>query len=194
LPVKPNNPGRKILSRIPLADIDQQTEAIREFTARRGALNVFGVLANAPAVFSGWTQLVDELFDSPTFTVRTREVFILRVARLQNSRYELSQHIDIARDAGLTEAQISAIVETEDFDAAGFTDTERVLLDVVAELCSTHRLGDRSFANAHAVLGDEALTELLMLVGCYYGLALLLNAVDVDVDTETRFRPSGETR
>lgn len=177
------------MSRIPPADIDQQTEAIREFTARRGALNVFGVLANAPAVFAGWTQMVEELFESPTFSVRTREVVILRVARLQDCRYELSQHIGIARDAGLTEAQISAIVETEDFDAAGFTDIERVLLDIVTELCGTHRLSDQSFANAHAVLGDEALTELLMLVSCYYGLALVLNALDVDVDAESRFRP-----
>jgi 4-carboxymuconolactone decarboxylase len=177
------------MSRIPLADIDQQTDVVREFTVRRGALNVFRVLANAPDVFAGWTQMVDELFDSPTFTLHTRELVILRVARLQDSRYELSQHIGIARDAGLTEAQISAIVETEDFDAAGFTDTEHLLLDVVTELCSTHRLSDQSFANAHAVLGDEALTELLMLVSCYYGLALVLNAVDVDVDVESRFRP-----
>jgi 4-carboxymuconolactone decarboxylase len=177
------------MSRIPLADIDQQTESIREFTARRGRLNVFRVLANAPDVFVGWTQLVDELFDSPTFTLRLREVIILRVARLQDSRYELSQHIGIAHDAGLTDGQISAIVETEDFDAAGFTDTERLLLDVVTELCSTHRLSDASFARAQAMLGDEALTELLMLVGCSYGLALVLNAVDVDVDTEIRLRP-----
>ena len=127
------------MSRIPLIDIDQQNDAIRNFTPRRGALNVFRVLANAPDVFAGWTQLVDELFDSPTFTLRTREVVILRVARLQNSRYELGQHIGNARDAGLTEVQISAITETEDFDAAGFTDTERVLLDVVTELCGTHR-------------------------------------------------------
>jgi 4-carboxymuconolactone decarboxylase len=182
------------MSRIPLVDIDQQTEAIREFTARRGALNVFRVLANAPDVFAGWTQMVDELFDSTTFTLRTRELVILRVARLQDSRYELSQHIGIASDAGLTEAQISAIVETEDFHTAGFTDTERLLLDVVTELCSTRQLSDQSFAKAHAVLGDAALTELLMLVSCYYGLALVLNAVDVDVDTESRFRPAGEAR
>jgi 4-carboxymuconolactone decarboxylase len=182
------------MSRIPLADIDQQSEPIREFVARRGALNVFRVLANAPGVFTGWTQMVDELFDSPTFTLRTREVVILRVARLQNSRYELSQHIDIARDAGLTETQISAIVETEDFDAAGFTDNERVLLDVVTELCSTHRLSDESFAAGHTMLGDEAFTELLMLVGCYFGLALVVNAVDVDTDTETRFRPVRDAR
>jgi 4-carboxymuconolactone decarboxylase len=182
------------MSRIPLVAVDQQSEPIREFLARRGALNVFRTLANAPDVFVGWTQMVDELFDSPTFTLRTRELVILRVARLQNSRYELSQHIGIARDAGLTEQQISAIVETDDFDAADFDDTDRVLLDMVTELCSTRRLGDESFARVRNLLGDQGITEVLMLVSCYYGLALVLNAVDVDIDSDARFQPGGEAR
>ena len=88
--------------------IDQQPEPIREFMARRGNLNVFRLLANAPHVFAGWTQMVDELFDSPTFSLRMREVIILRVAHLQGSRYELGQHTGIARAAGLTEQQINA--------------------------------------------------------------------------------------
>ena len=73
--------------------------------------------------------MVDELFDSPTFSLRMREVIILRVAHLQGSRYELSQHVAIARGAGLTEQQINAIVDTDDLDAAGFSHTERVVLD-----------------------------------------------------------------
>lgn len=168
------------MSRIPLVAVDQQPDAIREFMARRGELNVFRMLANAPDVFVGWTQMVDELFDSPTFAPRTRELVILRVARLQNSRYELSRHIEIARGAGLTERQISAIVETDDFDE--FAGNERVLLDVVSELCTTRRLSDESFARAHTIFGDEGVTELLMLVSSHYGLALVLNAVDVEVD------------
>ncbi len=168
------------MSRIPLVDVEQQTEPVRDFIARSGGLNVLRVLANAPDVFMGWAQMVGELFDSPTFTPRTRELVILRVARLQNSRYELGHHIRMAFDAGLTEVQISAIVETDDFD--DFDDTERVLLDVVTELCGTHRLGDASFARARTIFGDDGITELLMLVSCYYGLALVLNAVDVEVD------------
>jgi 4-carboxymuconolactone decarboxylase len=168
------------MSRIPLVPVEQQVAPIREFMARRGALNVYRVLANAPDVFVGWTQLFDELFDSPTFSLRTRELVILRVARLQNSRYELSRHIDIARDAGLTERQIGAIVQTDDF--GDFDDQERILLDVVTELCGTHRLSDASFTRARDIFGDEGLTELLMLVSCCYGLALVLNAVDVEVE------------
>ena len=133
--------------------------------------------------------MVDELFDSPTFSLRTREVVILRVAHLQGSRYELGQHTGIARSAGLTERQINAILDDGELDAADFSHTERVVLDLVTELCTTHRLTDDSFAAGHAALGDEALTELLMLISCYYGLAFVLNAVDLDVDTAARFQP-----
>jgi 4-carboxymuconolactone decarboxylase len=176
------------MSRIPLAQADQQTEELRQWMARRGNLNVFGLLANAPQVFAGWTQMVDELFDSPTFDLRTREVIILRVAHLQDSRYELAQHTGIARDAGLTEQQINAILGDGDLDAAGFSRAERSALDVVTELCSTHQLSENSFTAAHTVFGDEALTELLMIISCYYGLALVLNAVELDVDSTARFQ------
>jgi 4-carboxymuconolactone decarboxylase len=177
------------VTRIPLATADQQTDEIRQWMARRGDLNVFGLLANAPQVFAGWTQMVDELFDSSNFDLRMREVIILRVAHLQGSRYELAQHTGIARGAGLTEQQINAVLDTGDLDAAGFSPRELAALDLVTELCNTHRLRDDSFARAQAIFGDEALTELLMIVSCYYGLALVLNATDLDIDATARFQP-----
>lgn len=169
------------MTRIALADLDQQPESIREWAARRGNLNVFRLLANAPNVFPGWSQMVDELYASPTFSARMREVIVLRVANLQGSAYELAQHLLLGRAAGLTERQLDALA-TGDVDGAGFSHTERTALDVVTELCTTHHLRDESFAAAQAIFGDAALTELLMIVSCYYGLALVLNAVDVEID------------
>jgi 4-carboxymuconolactone decarboxylase len=177
------------MSRIPLASIEEQPEPIRQWMARRGNLNVFRLLANAPNVFSGWTQMVDELFASPNFTLRMREVVILRVAHLQGSRYELGQHVGIARTAGLTDQQIYAILDRGDLDAAGLSATERTALDLTTELCTTHRLRDDTFAAAQAAFGDEGLTELLMIISCYFGLALVLNAADLDVDATARFQP-----
>ena len=177
------------MSRIPLTSTEQQPEPVRQWMARRGNLKVFRLLANAPHVFPGWTQMVDELFESPTFSQRMREVVILRVAHLQGSRYELSQHVGIARNADLTDEQINAILDHGDLAAAGFSDTERTALDVTTELCSTHQLRDDTFAAAQAVFGDEALTELLMIISCYYGLALVLNATDLDVDATAKFQP-----
>jgi 4-carboxymuconolactone decarboxylase len=175
------------MSRIPLTSVDQQPEPVRQFMARRGELNLFRLLANAPTVFIGWAQMVDEMFDSPTFTARMRALIILRVAHLQDCSYELSQHTGLARSAGLTDAQINAILGG-DLDAAGFSRTERAVLDLVTELCTTHRLRDDTFIAAHTALGDEAVTELLMIISCYYGLALVLNAVDLDIDTTARIQ------
>jgi 4-carboxymuconolactone decarboxylase len=176
------------MSRMPLTTVDQQSEPIREFMARRGELNLFRLLAHAPAVFGGWAQMIDQILDSPTFTPRMRELIILRVAHLQGTPYELSQHMELARSAGLTERQIDAIIDAGDHEAAGLSQTERVVLHAVTELCTTRHLREESFATVHAALGDEALTELLMIVSCYYGLALVLNAVELDIDTISRLQ------
>jgi len=170
------------MSRIPLVNLDQQPESIRQWAASRGNLNVFRLLANAPRMFGGWTEMVDELFASPTFDARMRELIILRVAHPQASPYELGQHVPLARSAGLTDQQIDAIMGAGDLDKAGFGRADRVALDVVTELCTTHHLSDECFAAAHAIFGDDPFTELLMITSCYYGLALVLNAADLDVD------------
>jgi 4-carboxymuconolactone decarboxylase len=175
------------MTRIALADLEKQPDSVREWAARRGNLNVFGLLANAPNVFPGWSQMVDELFASPTFDARMREVIVLRVAHLQGSPYELAQHVPLGRAAGLSDQQLDALA-TGDLDGAGFSADERAALDVIAELCTTHHLSDDSFAAARAVFGDAALTELLMIVSCYYGLALVLNAADLDIDSAARFK------
>jgi 4-carboxymuconolactone decarboxylase len=161
------------MPRIPLSDIEQQPEPIREFMARHGDLGVFGLLAHAPQVFVGWSQMVDDLFASPTFSQRTKQMIMLRVAHLQNSR-------SLAGTVGLSEQEIAAITDVGDREAAGLSETERAALDLVTELCTTHRLGDDTFATANQLFGTEALTELLMLVSWSYGLALVENALESD--------------
>ena len=181
------------MSRMPLTAVDRQPEPIREFMDRRGDLNVFRMLAHDPTVFIGWSQWVDELLDSPTFTVLLRELVTLRVAYLQKSPYELSQHLGLARAAGATEAQIDAVTGQGGVDEAGFDSTERIVLDLTTELCTTRHLSENTFNAAQVVLGDEAVAELLMIISCYYGLALVLNATGLDADTTTRLQ-LGEER
>lgn len=177
------------MTRMPLVNTDRQPERIQQFIARPDTLNVLRLIANAPNIFDGWAQMTGELFKSPTFTPRMREVIILRVGHLQDSPYELAQHVIFGRAAGLTERQIDALLDKGDLDEAGFSGDERIVIDTVTELCTTRRLRDDSFATAHQLLGDEALTELLMIVSCYYGLALVLNAVDLDIDTPSFSSP-----
>ncbi|WP_197513935.1 carboxymuconolactone decarboxylase family protein [Mycobacterium sp. 1165178.9] len=172
------------MTRMPLAKADEQPEQIRQLLTRPDTLDVLRLIANAPNIFASWAQMAGELFESPTFTPRMREIIILRVAHMQDSPYELAQHVNFARKAGLSDQQIDALQNKADLKVAGFSRDERTVIDTVTELCAIRRLSDDTFASAHALLGDEALTELLMIVSCYYGLALVLNAVDLDIDAK----------
>jgi 4-carboxymuconolactone decarboxylase len=167
------------MTRIPLADSHQQPEHIRELTSGVGSLDVMRLIANAPNVFPGWARMAGDIFAKSTFSPRLREIIILRVAHLQESPYELAQHHRIAKSVGLSEHEIDAATHAATTD---FSAEERVALETVTELCTTRRLSDDTFASAQATFGDEALTELLMIVSAYYGLALVLNAVDLDID------------
>ncbi|MBV9163207.1 MAG: carboxymuconolactone decarboxylase family protein [Pseudonocardiales bacterium] len=176
------------MSRIRLKTPAEAPERFREFMLRRGDLNVFRLLANAPAVFGGWTRMVDELLDSPTFTPRLRELVILRVASLQRCRYELAQHTDRGLQAGITARQLDAVTGTGELDDIGLDPTELAVLRLVTELCVTHQVGQDAFDAVLAALGTEATTELMILISSYYGLAFILNAVDLDIDTRARLR------
>lgn len=176
------------MSRISPLPADQAPEETRDFLQRRGTLNVFRLLANAPRPFGGWTRMTDELLNSPTFSLRQRELITLRVAHFQQCRYELIQHIDVASraESGITAAQIAALTGDGPLERAGFTETELAVLNFVTELCTSHRVNDESFERVHSLLGTDGVTELLMLVSLYYGLALVLNATELDIDDHVR--------
>lgn len=149
---------------------------------------MFRLLANAPRVFGGWTKMTDELLNSPTFSLRQRELVTLRVAHIQQCRYELAQHIDVARRAqsGITTEQIAALTGDGPLDQTHFDETELTVLNLVTELCTTHGVSDETFVRVYVLLGADGVTELLMLVGLYYGLALVLNATELDIDDHVR--------
>lgn len=176
------------MSRIPLRTVGDSPDDVRGFMLRRGNLNVFRLLVNAPKAFHGWTVWVDELLDSTTFTARLRELVILRVAYLMESGYETLQHVDVATRVGISEHQIAALAPFRNLENVGFSDLELAVLTFVTELITTKHVSDEVFTSVHEVLGDEATVELLMLVHLYGGLALALNAVNLEVDTNTRLQ------
>jgi 4-carboxymuconolactone decarboxylase len=176
------------MSRIPPMPVERAPAETRDFLQRRGTLNVFRLLATAPRVFSGWTQMTDELLNSPTFSLRQRELVTLRVAHLQQCPYELAQHTDVARrrESGITAQQIAALTGDGPLEPAGFDNTELAVLNFVTQLCTTHYVDEQSFGRVHSLLGTDGVTELLMLVSLYYGLALVLNATELDIDDHVR--------
>jgi AhpD family alkylhydroperoxidase len=181
------------MTRIPYRRPEDMTERARQITARRGNLNVFRALANAEQVFTGWMQAGDAIQTSPVLPRRLRELIVLRTAYLMDCAYELGQHRDIAQTAGIDIDSINAIASDSDWQAGHFDATELAVLQLTTELVTTRRVAAPLFDQVHTALGSEATVEVLMVIGRYAGLALMLNALDVDLD-ETARLPIPPTR
>jgi AhpD family alkylhydroperoxidase len=174
------------MTRIAYREPEQMTERARELTAARGNLNVYRALANANKVFTGWMLAGNAALTNPVLPVRLRELVVLRTAYLMDCPYELGQHRDVARTAGLGSEEIDAVISESDWQSTNFDDAERALLRLTSELITTRNVSAAVLDDVHKALGSEATVEVLMVIGRYAGLALMLNALEVDLDESAR--------
>lgn len=174
------------MTRIPYRDPEDMPELARELTARRGNLNVYRALANAEKVFTSWMVAGDAALTSTVLPKRLRELIVLRTAYLTDCAYELGQHKDVAQTVGLSSDSIAALTSESGWQNGDFDPTELAVLNLTTELVATRRVTAELFAQVHQALGSEATMEALMVINRYAGLALMLNALDVDLDETAR--------
>jgi AhpD family alkylhydroperoxidase len=174
------------MSRIAYRQLDQMTGQARELTLKRGNLNVYRALANAEKVFTGWMLAGQAALTSKALPVRLRELVVLRTAYLMDCPYELGQHRDVARTAGVDGDEIAAITSESDWHKNLFNPVELAVLHLTTELLATRSVSAEVFDRVHKALGSEATVEVLMVISRYSGLALMLNALEVDLDESAR--------
>jgi AhpD family alkylhydroperoxidase len=174
------------MTRIPYRRPEEMTEQARELTLERGNLNVYRVLANAEKVFTGWMLAGRDALASPVVPIRLRELVTLRTAYLMDCPYELGQHNDVARTAGVDSDEITAVTSDSDWQTTDFSPVERLVLQLTTELVTTRGVSAALFDQVHKALGSETTVEVLMIINRYSGLALMLNALDVDLDDAAR--------
>jgi AhpD family alkylhydroperoxidase len=174
------------MTRIPYRRPEDMTERARELTTARGNLNVYRALANAENVFTGWMEAGDAALISPILPRRLRELIVLRTAHLMGCPYELGQHQDVALAAGVTSDEISAVLTDSNWQMGHFDSTEVAVLHLTTELLTTRGVAASLVDQVQTALGSEATVEVLMVIARYAGLALMLNALDVDLDETAR--------
>jgi alkylhydroperoxidase family enzyme len=92
----------------------------------------------------------------------------------------------VARTAGVSEQEIKALISESSWEQLDFNDTERSVVRLTAELLTTRGVSAALLDQVHKALGSEATIEVLMLINRWAGLALMLNALDVDLDETAR--------
>jgi 4-carboxymuconolactone decarboxylase len=104
---------------------------------------------------------------------RLSEFAILLTAKLWRSQYEWFAHVPHAERAGIKPETIRALHAGRAPKSA--PKDERAVYDFVKELYGRKRVEDKTYARLHALLGDEAMVELVGILGYYVLIAMSLN-------------------
>ena len=168
--------------KIPLATDAELTPELREVIDRLPPLNIFRVLANAPANLKPFVDWGLSLLFQTELDARDREIAILRVAHVTRSKYEWHQHATIARRVGVTEEQIAAVAVNGPVTSLGADGN--LLCRVADEISRDVRLSDDALAAILQRYGKRQAVELILNVSHFNMVSRILESLRVEIETE----------
>jgi len=132
----------------------------------------------SPELASRGQRLGEFLRYDTTLPPRLSELAILVVARHWTAQYEWAVHHAEATRAGVPAHAIDAIAEGRlpELETRG----ERAVWSFSTALLETHGVPDHVYGETVAALGEQAVVELVGVLGYYTLVAMTLNAFQVD--------------
>ncbi len=163
------------MTRLPLLELEEIPEEYHHlFTDDYlGDRHVFRVWAHNPEVLEATLEYLNVLYDQ--LGQRRKELAILAVARARGARYEWHQHVDIAREKGVTVGEMRAIGGD---DLSVFDDEEYVLLQY-ARAVESGTVTDQIHDALTRRYSPGEIVALGLLVDFYVGLCNYIAAVDL---------------
>jgi 4-carboxymuconolactone decarboxylase len=167
----------------PLRREDWTAETMRALGAlaeREPLENVFATFARYPDLLRRYSVFGTHILRKSSLTSRTRELVILRIGRLNSAEYEFAQHARLARQAGITDAEIAAVRRGSQEPI--WNDEDRLVLRATEELFDGHIISDTTWAGLAARYSLEQMMDLTYTVGCYNMISWALNSFRVQPD------------
>jgi|RhiMetdeSRZDD1v2_1073273.scaffolds.fasta_scaffold276476_2 alkylhydroperoxidase family enzyme len=149
---------------------------------RPKGLNVLGTLAQHPDLARAFHTFNGHVLFATTLSVRQRELLVLRVAAVRRAEYEWAQHVVLAGEAGIDDAEVARIAEGP--DAPGWSPVDAALLRAVDELVGDATIADATWEALARELDVQQLMDVVFTVGAYDALAMAFRSFRVQLDDD----------
>lgn len=148
---------------------------------------IFTTLARDPRLFA--KMVGKAMFGKGHITPREREILVDRVTARCGAEYEWGVHIGVfAERLGFTEEQIASFVHGDASDVC-WSESEALLIRLCDALLASYDIDDALWAELKAHYSDEAMIELIMLVGTYTGGSMMVKALRLEPEPVGRAFP-----
>lgn len=140
----------------------------------RGAGNVLSTLIRHPDLTRAYLPFNAYLLRDSTLSPRIREVALLRVVFRAECEYLWSHHIPIAKRAGLSSQDISAIRSGDAVDPVA-----RMVIRAVDDLMAHHTITQSTWDELAHAFSDQQRMDLVFTIGGYLLLAMAVNTFGI---------------
>ena len=192
-----NDYNRGKVSRLPALPLppDPITQAMFDEQISRGGhiLNMHLVNAHAPKIARARRHVTYALRNECAASRKIREMVIVRTASLVKQPYEINHHIPLALGAGVTQAQLDALLGDWGALREIFSPAEAAAMAYID--CLIERRGDipdaifDEFAKHYS---PQEILELTHTANNYYGTGVFIRAMRIELDPEDRTTAPGK--
>ena len=173
------------MPRLPLLPLEEMPEKTRSMItggkSELSAKNINKMVAHAENSARHFMRLGNSLLTQGQLDARLRELAILRIATLCDSRYEWYQHEIIARQVGVPEEQIEAVRQGK--ESPVFNEQERAVLRYTEEVTLQVKSSEEAFEELTRFLSHRELVELTLSIGFYNLVARFLENTGVEIES-----------
>jgi alkylhydroperoxidase family enzyme len=170
------------MARLPYLDKADLLPEHHDLLARN--LNLYRLLAHSPRAARAVNTLARFVRDVSRLDPRLRELAILQVAYLARSAWGYSHHVRIAREIGLSDAEIGAVAAETEGRASALDPLAKAVLRAAREMTQGLAIGAATWAELREQLDNERLTDLVVVISFYTGLVRLMATLQLDVEED----------
>jgi len=135
-------------------------------------------LANAPDLLETLLPFLGQIFGEGSVDLRTKELVVVRVSRLNGCRYCIASHRPLALDVGVPERHVAAVCDELALDE--LPERERTIVEWVdAYVLDPGGIRDELVAGVLDHLRADQLIELAVLIGATALLNAYCTAFDI---------------
>jgi hypothetical protein len=170
--------------RIPPVTLADATPDQKELMGQWSDMHWVSVGVNHPELFKIVNPIPRKVISHSDLPPRDREVLVLRTLQLCNENYELTHNVVLARNLGMTDAEINAARMA---DGGVLSTFEGTLVRAAEELLGDQRIGDRTWDELSERYSRIQLMEVVGLVGGYVMMAMMTKSFDIEVEDDETF-------
>jgi alkylhydroperoxidase family enzyme len=144
-------------------------------------LNVLKMFAGTDDLYEATIGIVHAMFQAKGIDPKTREMIILRAAKVLNAPYESQANVVMAKNAGLSATEIDAAAT--DGSVSGINPEYVLVCKATDELSNGGTLRDETVRELLDKYGETISRKIVLMIGWFNMLSLFLNGCRVPLET-----------